>query len=164
MHGNRKYIVYWNIFTPNQWQTNEEQRKALNARTVDRVLPGNEQNEQAHKMRGERTETDRKSWRHAVDGGWFSWDIKVLGGQPQELRVKYWGGDAGGREFDIFVDDVKLATQKLDNNKPGEFYEEAYPLPAQMTQGKEKVTVKFQAHPGKTAGGVFGCAILTPVK
>jgi hypothetical protein len=88
----------------------------------------------------------------------------VLAGQPQELRVKYWGGDTGGREFDIFADDVKLATQKLDNNKPGEFYEETYSLPAQMTQGKEKVTVKFQAHLGKTAGGVFGCAILTPVK
>ena len=164
MHGNRKYIVYWNIFTPNEWQANEEQHNALKARTVDRVLPGNEQNEQAHKMRGERTGTDGKSWRHAVDGGWFSWDIKVLPGQPQELRVKYWGGDAGGREFDIFVDDVKLATQKLDNNKPGEFYEETYPLPAQMTQGKEKVTVKFQVHPGKMAGGVFGCTILAPGK
>jgi hypothetical protein len=115
-------------------------------------------------MRGERTETDRKSWRHAVDGGWFSWDIKVLGSQPQELRVKYWGGDAGGREFDIFVDDEKLATQKLDNNKPGEFYEETYLLSAQMTQGKEKVTIKFQGHPGKTAGGVFGCAVLAPGK
>jgi hypothetical protein len=33
-------------------------------------------------------------------------------------------------------------------------------LPAHVTQGKAKVTVKFQAHPGKTAGGVFGCAIL----
>ncbi len=64
--------------------------------------------------------------------------MKVLPGQPQELRVKYWGGDAGGREFDILVDDEKLATQKLDNNKPGEFYEETYPLPPQMTQGKEK--------------------------
>jgi uncharacterized protein len=48
----------------------------------------------------------------------------------------------------------------LDNNKPGEYYEEAYPIPPAMTQGTNQVTVKFQAHPGKIAGGVFGCAVL----
>jgi hypothetical protein len=75
------------------------------------------------------------------------------------LRVKYWGSDTGGREFDIFVDAEKLTTQILDNNRPGEFYETTYPLPDRLTQGKAKVTVKFQAHPDKIAGGVFGCAI-----
>jgi hypothetical protein len=88
----------------------------------------------------------------------------VQAGQAEELHVKYWGGDAGGREFDIFVDGEKLATQKLENNRPGEYYEEIYPLPARMTQGKEKVTVKFLAHPSKMAGGVFGCAILSSGK
>jgi hypothetical protein len=95
-----------------------------------------------------------------VDGGWFAWDMKVLAGQPQELRVKYWGSDTGDREFDVIVDGRKLATLKLDSNKPGEFYEEAYPIPVGITQGKNKVTVRFQGHPGKLAGGVFGCAIL----
>ncbi|MGD0572753.1 MAG: DUF6805 domain-containing protein, partial [Sedimentisphaerales bacterium] len=113
---------------------------------------------------GEKTRTDGKSWRDASNGGWFSWEIKVQAGQAEELHVKYWGGDAGGREFDIFVDGEKLATQKLENNRPGEYYEEIYPLPARMTQGKEKVTVKFLAHPSKMAGGVFGCAILSSGK
>jgi DUF1680 family protein len=164
VHGNHRYVVYWDIFTPNEWQKNEEQRKALKARIVDSVFPGNEQNEHAHNMRGEKTRTDGKSWRDASNGGWFSWEIKVQAGQAEELHVKYWGGDAGGREFDIFVDGEKLATQKLENNRPGEYYEEIYPLPARMTQGKEKVTVKFLAHPSKMAGGVFGCAILSSGK
>jgi hypothetical protein len=160
MHGNRKYIAYWNAFTPAEWQTNESQYKALKVRTVDRVLPGDEQNERAHRLQGDRTGTDGKSWRHAVDGGWFSWDLKVLPNQPQELRVKYWGGDTGGREFDIVGDGQKLAAVKLDNNKPGEFFEEAYSIPAEITRGRSKITVRFQARPGKMAGGVFGCAIL----
>jgi hypothetical protein len=161
MHGNHKYVVYWNALTPSEWQTYEARRKTLNARTVDLVLPGNGQNERDHRLQGAKTETDGNSWRHAVDGGWFSWDLKVLPGEPQDLRVKYWGGDSGGREFDILVDGDRLATLKLDNNRPGEFYEDTYPIPDQVTRGKAKVTVKFQAHTGKIAGGVFGCAILT---
>ena len=79
----------------------------------------------------------------------------MLPDQPQELRVTYWGSD-GGRVFDILVDGEKLATQKLNDNQPDQFYDEVYPLPDELTQGKERVTVKFQAHPGNTAGGVFG--------
>jgi len=159
MHGNRTYVVYWNSLTPAEWRTNLAQYQALKARTVDRVLPGDEQDERDHGLQGANTGTGG-GWRHAVDGGWFSWELKVLAGQPQELRVKYWGGDTGGREFDILVAGRKLATVKLDNNKPGEYYEEAYSIPPEMTQGTSKVTVKFQAHPGKIAGGVFGCAVL----
>jgi len=33
-------------------------------------------------------------------------------------------------------------------------------LAADLTRGKDKVTVKFQAHAGNTAGGVFGCQML----
>lgn len=160
MHGPREYVVYWNFFTPDEWRTNEARAAALKARTLDRVLPGDNQSEREHNLQGEKTGSDGKSWRHAVDGGWFAWDLKALGGQPQELRVKYWGSDTGGREFDILADGERLATLRLDNNKPGEFYEETYPVPVQVTRGKQKITVKFQAHPGKMAGGVFGCGIL----
>ena len=164
VHGNRRYAVYWTAFTPAEWQADQARRKALQARlaarTVDRVLPGAEQNEREHRLQGEKAGTDAKSWRHAVDGGWFSWELKVLPGWPQELCVKYWGSDSGGREFDILVDGEKLASQKPENNRPGEFYEQTCRLPDQATQGKEKVTVRFQAHAGKTACGVFGCAIL----
>ena len=163
VHGNRKYEVYWNAFSPNEWQANEERRQALARRTVDRVLPGDEQNEREHRVQGEHTWPGENRWRHAVDGGWFSWELKVLPDRPQELRVKYWGGDTGGREFRLLVDGEELANQTLDNNRPGEFYEATYPLPEQLTQGKQKVTLKFQARPGKMAGGVFGCSVLTRV-
>jgi hypothetical protein len=163
VHGNRKYEVYWNAFSSNEWQSNEEQRQALARRTVDRVLPGDEQNEREHRVQGENTWPGENRWRHAAGGGWFSWEMKVLPGLPQELRVKYWGGDTGGREFRLLVNGEELANQTLDNNRPGEFYEETYPLPERLTQGKQKITFKFQAHPGKMAGGVFGCYVLTRV-
>jgi len=170
MHGNRRYVVYWDVLTPAQQQAKEEENRAeqarqkeLDARTVDSVAPGDEQNERDHKQQGEQTaagEFGGRQWRHATDGGWFSWEVKVLAEGPQELRVTYWGSDGGNRVFDVLIDGQKLATQRLQNNKPGNFYDEVYALPAEMTKGKDKITVRFQAHPGAWAGGVFGVRVV----
>jgi hypothetical protein len=84
----------------------------------------------------------------------------VLPDQPQELHVTYWGSDGGNRVFDVLIDGTKLATQRLQDNRPGRFYEEVYQLSESLTKGKEKVTVKFQAHGGAWAGGVFGLRVL----
>ena len=170
MHGNRHYIVYWDIFTPVQWQTKEEKykvelarKKELEIQTVDEVGPGEAQNERNHSLQGRKSSSgvfSGRRWRHATDGGWFSYDVKVLPDKPMELLVTYWGSDGGNRVFDIFVEGTKLVTQRLQNNRPGEFYDEAYPIPDLLTKDKNKVTVKFQAHRGAWAGGVFELRIL----
>jgi len=170
MHGERCYIVYWDVFTPAQWQVREEEDKAemakqkeLEARTVDVVNPGEEQNERDHKLKGENTAAGQfsgRNWRHATDGGWFAWEVKVLPDKPQELLVTYWGSDGGNRVFDILIDDTRLATQRLQNNRPNKFYDEFYSIPEDLTKGKQTVTVKFQAHSGTWAGGVFGLRVL----
>ena len=170
MHGERRYVVYWDQLTPAQWQTRQDEYQAevarakeLDARSVDRVNMTAGQGEPPHGLKGEKMETgefSNRRWRHAIDGGWFSYHLKVLPDQPQELLVTYWGSDAGGREFDILIDGQKLATERLENNKPGQFYDQAYPLPKELTANKTSVTVKFQAHPGRMAGGVYGCAIV----
>ena len=172
MHGGRHYVVYWDLLTAAQWQAKQDEyaaelakQKALDARTVDRVRLGERGDERSHGLQGENTASGDfggRTWRHATDGGWFSYTLKVLADEPQELLVTYWGSDSGGREFDILVDGRKIAAQKLENNKPGRFYDEMYPLAKQVTQGKTSVVVKFKAQPGKTAGGIFGCAILKP--
>ena len=165
-------VVYWNVLTPGEWKQKQEQRKAelarekeVEARTVDAVRMGDEQSERGHQLKGEKTGSGTfmsRKWRHATDGGWFSFEMKVVPDKPLELLVAYWGGDTGAREFDILVDGTKLATQKLDRNKPDEFYDQTYPLPQELAKGKEKVTVKFQALPGKWAGGVFDLRIVAP--
>jgi hypothetical protein len=172
MHGNRRYVVYWDVFTPIQWQAKEERYKAelatqkqLEARTVDEVHTGEAQNERDHNLQGERTSAgvfSGRRWRHATGGGWFSYDVKVLPDQPLDLLVTYWGSDGGNRVFDIIVEGTKIATQQLQNNRPGEFYNEVYHIRESLTGRKNKVTVKFQAHPDAWAGGIFGLRILKP--
>ncbi len=170
MHGGRTYEVYFDSFTPEQWKEKEAdyvaelaRRRELVASTVDFVVPDREQSERDHPMRGEQTAAgdfgDRK-WRHATDGGWFSWQLKVVPDQPLELWVTYWGSDGGNRVFDILVDGQKLATQRLENNRPDKFYDEVYRLPAALLDGKQTITVKFQAHPGASAGGVFEARVM----
>ncbi len=170
MHGVRRYVVYWDQLTPAEWRAKQDAYKAqqarakeLEARTVDRVDMADREGERRHGLQGEKIETgvfnDRR-WRHATDGGWFSYTLKVLPDQPQELLVAYWGSDASNRQFDILIDGQRLATQKLENNWPGQFHDQVYPLPKELTAGKTRVTVRFQAHLGRMAGGFYGCSIL----
>ena len=84
----------------------------------------------------------------------------MLPGQPQELVATFWGGDAGAREFDVLVDGKIIATQKLNSNKPGEFFDATFPLLPELTHGKQSITVKFAAHPGNLAGGLYGLRVL----
>lgn len=101
-----------------------------------------------------------QAWRHAAGGGWFSYQLKVIPEGPQSVYCIYWGSDRGNRVFDILVDGKKIATQKLERNKPNEFMAMEYPIPASLVAGKQQVTVKFQAQPDCSAGGVFDCRIL----
>ncbi len=159
------YAVYFPRMTAAEWERREaelraekEQRARLEAATVDTVQPGFQQSEVEHALRSENSQTgdyrDRK-WRDARDG-WFSYEMAVDPEQPMTLVVTYWGGETQERNFDILVDGEKIAAQKLRMNKPGEFFDERYPIPPALTKGKSKVTVRFQAQPGSLAGGVFG--------
>lgn len=169
MH-HRRYSVYWDFFTPQQWVLREADYKAelerareLEARTIDFAQPGEMQPEREHNMQGERTEAgehEGRKWRHARDGGWVSFDLKVLPEQPVSLVSTYWGSETGARSFDILIDGVKIAAQSLHNDKPGKFFEVTYAIPEELTRGKTKLTVRFQARPGNTAGGFFGLRVV----
>lgn len=167
---NKRYVVYWDQFTPQQWVLREADYKAemerarqLEAMTIDFAQPGEMQPERDHNMQGERTETGEHSgrkWRHARDGGWVSFDLKVVPDQPVALLCTYWGGETGARNFDIVADGVKFASQSLQKDRPGQFFEVTYAIPEQLTRGKTRITVRFQALPGNTAGGFYGLRVI----
>ncbi|MBI5830737.1 MAG: glycoside hydrolase family 127 protein [Armatimonadetes bacterium] len=168
--ADRRYGVYFTVLTAREYEEEQARRARLAAaeaalaeRTIDRVAIGDGNSEKAHNQLGERTDAGRhldRAWRHATDGGWFSYDLAVKEGLPSDLLVTYWGDDAGARTFDILVNGERLATQTLDRLKPGEFTDVAYRLPADMLMGKSKITVRFQGKPGNFAGGVFGLRVV----
>ena len=167
MHRER-YSVYWKLLSADEWQAHAADLKAAaarriadEARVVDAVRIAEQQSETDHKFQAGDSQSgdfDGRKWRHASD--WFSYDVKVLPDQPVLLACTYWGSDAGARQFDVMVDGKVIATETLNSNRPDKFYDATYPLPAELVQGKQTVTVKFTAHPGNLAGGVFGIRVL----
>ena len=103
-----------------------------------------------------------KTWRQASGEGWWSWDLKVLPDAPIKLLCTYWGDDTRERNFEILVEDKIISTVSLGlGHETGEFFNIEYQVPAELTRGKDKATVKFRSCQGRTlAGPIFGCATI----
>jgi DUF1680 family protein len=168
MHD-RHYSVYWDMFTEEDWNKREADYKAHLAKmkeliemTIDFVQAGEMQPERDHNFKGEKTEPyyfKERAFRESR-GGWFSFDMKALPDQPLALVVDYWGGFPGSKTFDILVNDKIIATENISNKKDGQFISPEYDIPTDLTKGKRKITIKFQAHPKNMAGPVFGVRVI----
>ncbi|HEV7924156.1 MAG TPA: hypothetical protein VGR14_02300, partial [Verrucomicrobiae bacterium] len=53
----------------------------------------------------------------------------------------------------------KLATERLTASHPGVYFDQSYPLPAALTKGKQKVTLRLQGS-NTWVGGVFGVRVM----
>jgi hypothetical protein len=133
-------------------------RPDLDPRTVDKVVVADSASEKAHNQKGAHSSAGNfrnRWWRHATGGGWFGYELTVDPVKPNSLLITYWGSDSGNRRFSVLVDGRAIAEQTLNHNRPGEFFDVEYAIPTELTRGKRKVTVRFAAHPGATAGGIF---------
>jgi hypothetical protein len=93
--------------------------------------------------------------RHAWSPkGWFSYDMKVAQGIRNYLMVKYFSGNVG-RTFNIYINDVLLKEETIEDRIPGDFYDEYYLLPEEWIAGKETVNVKFAVRGDSWVGGIF---------
>jgi hypothetical protein len=159
------YTVYWDVFTPQGWaeqqkiyEAEKKRRREIEEQTVDLLRIGEMQPERDHDFTGDRTHTGEghnRKWRAAGNGGYFSFTIKVDPQTGNSLLCTYWGMDNRGRVFDILVNDVKVATEDLNKYKDSKFYNIVYPIPVELTKGKDKVTVKFQPAPNNSVGPVY---------
>jgi uncharacterized protein len=163
---NLSYSVYFDMFTKNGWEKYQqkylqklEEKKKLEAATIDFFQPGEMQPERNHRFQDLKTwvgENKNRKFREVDRGGWFTCEMKVNRNEPAILVVEYWGGYTGSKTFDILVDETKIATENISNKKPGEFIDVSYEIPAELISGKNKITVKFLPHDGHRAGPVFG--------
>lgn len=170
---NRRYSVYFDLFNNEQWQTQQlaykeklQFKKTLDSLTIDFFQPGEMQPERDHNYKDEKTwigENKNRKFREVDRGGWFSCEMKINKKTPYELAVDYWGGYTGSKTFDIFVDDIKIATENISNKKPGEFITVNYNIPKNMQSKGNKITVKFLPHDGHRAGPVFGVRTIKKV-
>ena len=166
VHDSR-YMMYWLALSEKNYKgylddlaKQEQERQALEARTVDKVQPGEQQPETDHKMMTDQSYTGNSNdvfYRDARDGHYFSYLMQTGKNEQLSLRLKYWGvGEWKTHEFDIFVDDVLV--KEVNNTgkyRISEFKYETYPLPAEVLKGKSQVRVKFVAKPHRQIGEIY---------
>ena len=165
---NRTYAIYWDLFTPVEWQAEaakiaeERQRLArLEAATVSFVQPGEMQPERDFNQQGEDTGPRRVSGRAGRSGRkWFSFDMPSDGTQPLKLIVTYNSDEWRNRTFDILVDGQRIASQKVERQLPGRFFDVEYVVPAALALNKTKITVRFEATGGNEIATVFGVRLI----
>jgi len=166
LHDSR-YMMYWLALSENSYKgyldnlaKREQERQALEDRTVDKVQPGEQQPEADHFMETDRSNvgnTNDVFYRDASDGHYFSYLLQTGGQTELSLRLKYWGvGEWKSHEFDILVDDVVVTSvNNTGKYRISEFKYETYPIPAELLKGKKQVRVKFQAKPRKQIGEIY---------
>lgn len=167
----RRTAVYFKSFDDAGWVREQAAFAAEHARQQDLARRsvhvmnlGEMQPERAHGLTAKNSYAVTYRGRHGRDArtfGFFEYQAKVRPG-PLILQATYWGEERN-KLFDILIDGTKIATQALDGAHPGDFFEIDYPIPAELTRGKDKVVVRFQPANNTTrCGPVFGVRIFTP--
>jgi DUF1680 family protein len=168
----RRYAIYWDVFTPEAWKketealaAEQEKQKALEAATVAFVQPGQTQSEHDFNQQGEDTaaipQGGRGGQMRAGRRGtkWFSFDLPVDSAHPMSVLVTYNNNENRRGTFNILVDGTKVGEHATDRHSPEEeirFFDVPYAIPPSLVQGKQKVTVRFEAGDGGVISAVYG--------
>jgi len=164
----RTYAVYWDIFTPSEWEkraqeiaAERERQHKLELATVAYAQPGEMQPERDFNQQGENSQPDRIMGRPARRGSnWFSFDLPVEDSHPMAVVATDYDDEWRQRTFDILVDGQKIASQVIEGRRTPRFFDVEYPLPAELVKGKKKVTVRLQATNGNEIAAVFGLRMI----
>jgi DUF1680 family protein len=159
----QRYTVYWNVYSPEEWQARgaaaaatEARRGDVERRTIDRVIVDDGAGERAHALKSDNATDGFFEGRKTREarGGWFSYELKIAGDAPVAIVATYRGSEGRRRVFDVLVDDQTIATESLEYH-PTEELDKEYRIPGAMTRGKDRVTVTFRSQPDTTAGALL---------
>ena len=166
IHDSR-YMMYWLALSDADYKAytqrladEENARQALEAATVDKVMPGEQQPETDHRMETDNSEkgsTEGVFYRDARDGHYFSYLMQTKGETALTLQLTFWGQDEWrSSEFDIYIDDTLLTSVNNTHRwRTTQFKTVDYPIPATMLEGKSEIRVKFVAHKGRQVGQIY---------
>ena len=171
LHDSR-YAVYFLSLTSDDYTKMLEKIKAdepaaleLDRRTVDAIVPGEQQPEADHKIQSQNSTTgnqDNKPYRTVRRGGSFSYDLYPDGNTGLSLSIGYWGAENNqNRAIEILIEDMPFITEKdFPTNGQAEIVRKEYQIPVGFYQGKEKIRITFRAVDGTQAPRIFDIRFL----
>ena len=171
LHDSR-YAVYFLSLTDDDYGKMLEKIKAdeaaaleLDRRTVDAIVPGEQQPEADHKIQSQNSTTgnqDNKPYRTVRRGGSFSYDLYPDGNTNLSLSIGYWGAENNqNRAIEILIEDMPFITEtEFPANGQAEIVRKEYDVPVGFYLGKEKIRVTFRSVEGKQAPRIFDIRFL----
>jgi hypothetical protein len=153
--------VYFDVVTSSEFDArvaavaaDRERVRRLEAATVAYVRPGDQQAEPNFGYKSD--PADRQTGRGAngrtnrAGAGWFSYDLAVNPASPAAIFVTYFneiGLPPALGNFEIDVDGISVGRYEPNRIATG-LFDTRYDVPANLVQGKSKITVRFQAAAG----------------
>lgn len=167
LHDSR-YMLYWLALSTDGYKEymdnlakEEKARMALDAATIDKVQPGEQQPESDHFMEADETSnkgvTNDVPFRDARNGAGFSYLMQTKGRTDLSIRVRYWGQDEWRTcEYDLYVDDTLVTSVNNSRKWRSSVWKyETYEIPSSALKGKKQVRVRFVSKPHRQVGEIY---------
>ncbi len=166
-----RYMMYWLSMNKKAYRLAadslaqlENARLALDARTVDAIVPGEQQPEADHGVKMERTNSGLFKdafYREISQGGQLTYLLYPKGESNLKLMIRYWGNEQGKRSFKIYIDDMLVTTESTVGKwNRNEFVNVEYPLPENVLKNKNQLVLKIVPDKDCLAGGFYYIALL----
>lgn len=160
-----RYVLYWPVTSKDSIGQKERELEMLDERyvkyanrTVDVVAPGEQQPETDHALSFEQSATGVfGNWHWRSASGYFSYSMRMTPA-VKSLYIAY-NGKEKDRDFDVYIDDIKIAHVKLDQSGTDDLVSKEYSVPEQLKANK-KVIIKFVASPGSQTASIYDVRLL----
>jgi DUF1680 family protein len=150
----RRSAVYLPLYSESEWATirqaheaSRAEQAAIERRTIDMLQPGEHDQERAHSLTTSFSEFWQYGGRGMRDAWWGEGNFVefslAVNPEARVLRVLYWGGDVN-KDFVVMVDGRQLVRERREGPAVERFVAAEYPLPDELTQGKDSIRVRFE--------------------
>ncbi len=174
----QRYMCYWYQQTPEAFAQSdmakkEAENEALQGRTLDFVVPGEQQSEAGHEYNyssnSSKGNYNGESYRDAQSGGYVQYALYNKEGVTEGLAImcRFTTADKG-RKATLTVDGKAIATITIPSSVKGSengFYNIEYPIPASLAKksngkAKDKFVVRLSATGGTPNPGLYGLRLM----
>ncbi len=156
--------VYFDRLSETEWGAREAGRKALEARTLDRLAAGDASAATAHGLDTAKAPLSmlvgRPAWELRSDAyGYVRFELDPKSAaKPLELSLSVWSGTEGG--FDVIANGIRIGQTELKKDKPLRVKQLSYAIPEALSRRHGKLAVWIVPQPSKAGPALFEAALL----
>ena len=164
-----RYMMYWRVVSPDEYdnvlaalEADEEDRLALEARTVDLITPGEQQPEVEHAFRGGDSYTGYefgRPWRAARD--WFGYELNGQGKTSLKLRLTHWGQAWNPQTYAVEINGVEVGSVTATGREGESFVDYHVNLPPEISTNAP-LKVVFRAAPDSSVPPLYEVRLIRP--